>query len=170
MSINPLPHLSTVALVGTVLVVGTTSGAVGGAMITSDDITPGAVTSRAVQDDSLGVGDLSPVARKALRGPRGPEGRRGPRGETGPSGADGRDGVSGLEWSWQYVAVPAGEPAEVRTSCPDGKLATGGTAWWSTSPDPVQLFIPASLTSGTAYSPGVGIADTLNVRLICAVA
>ena len=70
----------------------------------------------------------------------------------------------------RYVVVPAGEPAQVKTVCPDGKLATGGTAWWSTSPDPVQLFIPPSLTSGTAYSLGVKVPDTLNVRLICATA
>lgn len=167
MSFTLLPNLSSIALLGTVLVVGTTSGAVGGAMITSDDINPGAVTSQAVKDDTLGVGDLSPVARQALKGPKGPKGERGP---AGAAGADGANGVSGLEWSWQYVAVPAGEPAEVRTTCPDGKLATGGTAWWSTSPDPVQLFIPPSLDSGTAYSVGVKVADTLNVRLICAYA
>lgn len=168
MSITLLPNLSSIALLGAVLVVGSTSGAVGGAMITSDDITTGAVTSEAVKDDTLAVDDLSPVARKALHGRQGPQGDRGPRGHAGVPGVNGTNGVSGLEWSWQYVVVPAGKPAQVEAVCPDGKLATGGTAWWSSSADPVQLFIPASLTSGTAYSLGIKVADTLNVRLICA--
>jgi hypothetical protein len=161
-------NLPSLALLGAVLVVGSTSGAVGGAMISSDDIADGAVTSDDVRNDTLGVGDLSPVARAALRGPHGPRGDRGPRGHAGRDGADGRDGVSGLEWSWQFVSVPAHSAAEVQAQCPDGKKATGGTAWWGTSPDPVQLFIPPSLDSGTAYSVGVPVADTLNIRLICA--
>lgn len=161
-------NLPSIALLGAVLVVGSTSGAVGGAMITSDDISAGAVTSAGVKDDTLGVGDLSPVARQSLQGPKGPRGERGPRGQAGTAGVDGANGVSGLEWSWQYVEVPAHSPAEVKADCPAGKRATGGTAWWSSSPDPVQLFIPPSLTSGTAYSVGVPVRDTLNVRLICA--
>ena len=168
MSIQLTTNLSSIALLGAVLVVGSTSGAVGGAMITSDDISTGAVTSEGVKDDALGVGDLSPVARQALQGPKGPRGDRGPRGQAGADGVNGADGVSGLEWSWQFVEVPAHSPAEVEAECPDGKRATGGTAWWSMSPDAVQLFIPPSLASGTAYSVGVAVKDTLNVRLICA--
>ena len=168
MSVLTSLNLPSLALLGGVLLLGSTSGAVGGALISTDDIGTGAVTSAKVQDDTLSVGDLSPVARRALQGPRGQKGARGPHGRAGTDGVNGTNGVSGLQWSWQYVDVPAHTAGQVEAHCPDGKKATGGTAWWGTSPDPVQLFIPPSLESGTAYSVGVPVADTLNIRLICA--
>jgi hypothetical protein len=47
------------------------------------ELKTGAVSSRAVRDRSISLGDLSPTARASLRGQSGPQG---PAGPTGPAG------------------------------------------------------------------------------------
>src|SRR4051794_14474916 len=48
----------------------------------SSELKPNAVTSRALRDRSVGLSDISPAARTALRGQPGPAGPAGPAGQT----------------------------------------------------------------------------------------
>ena len=50
------------------------------------------ITSKRIKDGTIRVADLSPGARKALRGSAGPAGPAGPRGDAGPAGAGRRRG------------------------------------------------------------------------------
>ena len=51
-----------------------------------------------------------------------------------------------------------------------GKVAIGGTAYWSSSRAAVQFFLEPSLSGGTAYTDGIATDDLLNVQLICVAA
>src|SRR5262252_5373993 len=93
--------------------------------------------------------DLSPGARKALRGQNGakgeagPAGPQGPKGDTGATGAQGPKGVSGYEvrtWRYSkddansdmgpgYPGVGGGAIATVACSSHD-KVALGGGYWF----------------------------------------
>jgi hypothetical protein len=97
------------------LVVGATSGAVAGKLITSKDIKNHSIGSSDLADNSVEhrniapgavswTKSLSPAARKQIEalastgaiGPMGPQGETGPAGPAGPTGARGSDGSNGL--------------------------------------------------------------------------
>ena len=82
------------------LVVGATSGAVAGKLITSADIKDGTVRSKDVRDGTLKNRDLSEgvrdqLARSGLPGPPGEQGAPGEQGVPGPAGAQGPAGPQG---------------------------------------------------------------------------
>jgi hypothetical protein len=79
------------------LVVGATSGAVAGKLITSADIKDGTIRSRDVHNGTLNRRDLSESIRDDLdrAGTPGPQGAQGPQGEPGPVGATGPAGPAG---------------------------------------------------------------------------
>ncbi len=106
------------------LVVGATSGAVAGRLITSADIKDGTITSRDIRDDAIKNKDIAPGAvswRKSLSRPTrerimGLAGAPGPVGEAGPSGPPGPQGQAG----------PAGPPGERGPQGPQGLPGADG--------------------------------------------
>ena len=68
----------------------------------------------------------------------------------------------------QFLAAQTA--GSVAASCPAGKVAIGGTAYWSSSRAAVQFFLEPSLSGGTAYTDGIATDDLLNVQLICVAA
>ncbi|MDO9455771.1 hypothetical protein [Nocardioides sp.] len=83
-----LVRLSTALLLGAgVLVIGSTTGATAGALVTGAQIKDGTITTRDVKDGTLAVKDVSPAARKALAGARGPAGPQGPAGSAAAAGS-----------------------------------------------------------------------------------
>jgi len=135
------------ALVG-VFAVSSAAGAAQHYLITS---------SSQIKNGTISLFDLTPNARKALKGQkgdtgtRGPAGVQGPKGDRGPAGQaaapkPGKDGISGYEvrtWRYSkddansdigpgYVGVGSGAIATV--ACSPGKVALGG-GYWFTSTD-----------------------------------
>jgi hypothetical protein len=72
----------------------TGSTATAAKLITGKDIKNSSVTGADIKNKSLGVGELSASARKALTGQTGPAG---PAGPAGAKGADGKNGTNGAK-------------------------------------------------------------------------
>jgi hypothetical protein len=68
------------------LLLGSTGGAVAGALITGKQIKDNTVTTKDIKNGSLAVKDLSKKTRSALAGTPGPAGATGPAGAAGPRG------------------------------------------------------------------------------------
>ena len=107
-------------------------------------------SSNQIKNGVVKLHDLSPGARKALRGQNGAKGDAGPagpKGDTGATGAQGPKGVSGYEvrtWRYSkdddnsdmgpgYVGVGGGAIATV--ACSPGKVALGGGYWFTSEHD-----------------------------------
>ena len=91
------------------------------------------ITGKQIKDRSLGVRDLSPKARRALRGNRGPRGLTGPQGPGGAAGAPGTSVFSG--------------------SIPSGMTVRGGVSLRGTPPleSTVNLPAPAPVALDAAH-------------------
>lgn len=100
------------------LVLGSTGGALGGALITGAQIKNGSVTGKDVKDKSLTAKDVKTSTLEALEGPRGPAGAPGAQ---GPSGIVERVTVTGSP-----VDVSGGTGGTATASCPSGYTAVGG--------------------------------------------
>lgn len=111
---TPRPSGKAALAAGTIaltLVVGATSGAIAGKMITSADIKDGAIRSRDIRDNGVKRVDLAAgVQRKLARaGTPGPQGPAGQVGEQGPAGVPGPQGERG-ERGPAGNTGPQGEP------------------------------------------------------------
>lgn len=84
------------------LLLGSTGGAVAGALITGKQIKDNTVTTKDIKNGSLAVKDLSKKTRSALAGTAGPTGATG---ATGPAGAAGPRGFSAWDTIPQGVTV-----------------------------------------------------------------
>lgn len=87
---HPSTAIAIVAVVAATGGIGYAAGRIGSAQIADNSI-----QSRDVRDGSLGTGDLSTSARRALRGATGPVGPAGSAGPAGAAGARGQDGPQG---------------------------------------------------------------------------
>jgi len=110
-------------------------------------------SSSQIKNGVVKLHDLSPGARKALRGQNGakgeagPAGPQGPKGDTGATGAQGPKGVSGYEVrTWRYSKddansdmgpgyVGVGSGAIATAACSPGKVALGGGYWFTSERD-----------------------------------
>ncbi|HWJ80798.1 MAG TPA: hypothetical protein VNS55_01070 [Nocardioides sp.] len=139
-SLRGLPALLVLAVT---LVLGATSGAVAGGLITSAQIKDGNVRSVDIKDGTVGLADLSQNIRTGLL-----------------HGFEVRVASSG--------AIDPGGTTSVRADCPDGKVALGGSVDWGTEDADVTTSY-----RGSTYFVGrgrntVGGADTLVVVVTCA--
>jgi hypothetical protein len=101
-----LPRSAPVVLVAAgCLLLGSTGGAVAGAMITGKQIKDNTVTTKDIKNGSLAVKDLSKSTRKVLAGTPGPAGATGARGPAGANGANGANGPRGFS-AWD--TMPSG--------------------------------------------------------------
>jgi hypothetical protein len=87
------------------LLLGSTGGAVAGAMITGKQIKDNTVTTKDIKNGSLAVKDLSTTTRRALAGVPGPAGATGARGPAGANGANGPRGFSAWDTMPSGVTV-----------------------------------------------------------------
>jgi hypothetical protein len=116
-------------------------------------------SSSQIKDGAVSLFDLTPAARKALKGKSGPTGPQGPKGETGavgpqgPAGATGAQGpqgpagASGYEvHTWRYSTDDdntdmgedypgVGSGAIATVACSPGKVAVGGGYWFRSQHD-----------------------------------
>ena len=130
------------------------------AKIRARDIKTGAVTTRALKDGTIRLGDIREAARERLRGQegdrgprgrtglRGPKGDRGPTGPTGATGARGRRGRRGMkgETGPQGPAGPYPETLPAKQT-ERGTYAVGGAA---TAEEPVETGVTFPIALGAA--------------------
>ena len=91
------------------------------------------ITGAQIKNGSVGLADLSPQAKRALKGQRGP---RGVRGFAGPAGAQGPAGAPGTPGGFdpaklQYITGPtvtlaSGQTGGAQANCPAGTAAISG--------------------------------------------
>jgi hypothetical protein len=127
---RPSPALVVASLALLVALTGTSYAAVSLAKnsVGTAQLKPGAVTSPKVKDASLGVADLAPAARLALKGQAGPQGPAGPKGDAGDRGPAGIVGLETVGASSNFDSSPE---RKLTVSCPTGKkiVGGGGGAW-----------------------------------------
>lgn len=121
----PRSAVAVVAGGALVLALGSTGGAVAGALITGKQIKDGTISSADIRDKTITKADLAKSARGAAgtAGPRGAAGPQGPQGAAGPAGPQGVPGpVTGrlpsgatLKGAW-IVSAPDGTAAGVRAT------------------------------------------------------
>jgi hypothetical protein len=114
-----------VLLAAACLTLGSTGGAVAGAMITGKQIKDGSVTGKDIKDKSIEAVDLAASAQHA--GPQGPKGDPGTPGTPGAPGTPGTPGASGFSVvGGDTVSAPSGQFTSVEAECPAGQTALGG--------------------------------------------
>jgi len=95
------------------------------------------VTSKNIKNGTIQAVDISPAAKRALKGnrgargaagPRGLQGATGPAGPTGAAGAQGPAGIQTLHGATQTLSVPSGATGDVTAVCPVGQTAVSGGA------------------------------------------
>lgn len=134
-------------LVGGLVVVSGTSGAVAGGMITGKNIQDNTVTSDDVKDLSLRASDTSSSFDKYMRRVAG---YKAVRGTTG---------------------VSPGTQGDVIVQCPGETRLLGAQAWWTTSIDPVQVEVQQAggyTKTVRAYGLNSGSSDdVINLVAFC---
>lgn len=122
---NARVGLLPIAVVALLLVIGTSGGAVAGALITGKQIKDNTVTTRDIRNNTLTLADLAPAARAAL-------------GDTGVSGAVAANGTLTLYHApaGARVTVAAGEPGAFCVTVQGGpRVLRPGTATLVAAPD-----------------------------------
>ncbi len=159
---RPSPALVVASLALLVALTGTSYAAVTLAnnSVGTVQLKTGAVTSPKVRDGSLGVIDLAPAARLALKGQVGAQGPAGPRGDKGDAGPP---GVSGLEIVSASSVFDSAPEKTLVVRCPTGKrLAGGGAGAWGRA----MISIPAgvALTASHPFDDGAWLAAAREVN------
>lgn len=115
---------------GSVLLVGALLLALSGSATAA---TVALITGKQIKNGSIELVDLSPAAKRALKGQRGPEGPPGAQGPAGPAGLAGAPGAPGGfdPAKVSYVTgpsttIPSGAVASVHATCPQGTKVIGG--------------------------------------------
>lgn len=132
---------------GLCLVLGTTGGAVAGALITGADIKDGTVTTKDVKDKTLKKSDLKASTLDALTGPPGPSG---PPGAAGAPGQNGYQHVTG-----SATPLASGVTTTLVVECPAGSTVLGGTH--------TSVPVGGSLVAGGPESPASWQLRVVNV-------
>jgi hypothetical protein len=104
-------------------------GAAAAKLITGEDVKNESLTGVDIRDGSLGIGELDPNARTALKGDKGDTGARGdvgPAGPAGPAGATGETGAVGPVGP-QGVQGPVGAKGETGARGETGAKGEPGT-------------------------------------------
>lgn len=143
------------------------------------------ITGRQVKNGSIGLADLSPSARKALKGklgqsgdvgpagPQGAVGSQGPAGPTGPAGVPGVVGVHVVNGPTVTMCADNGSAPDCVVAasiarCGPGEVATGGTGFT------VAYYQGgvADQTSSAVIADNVGypISTTVQAQAYCATA
>jgi hypothetical protein len=176
---RPSPALVVASLALLVALTGTSFAAVTLAKnsVGTVQLRPGAVTSPKVKDGSLGIIDLAPGARLALKGVVGPPGPAGPKGDKGDPAPAGLSGPEGVIASSAFDSSPE---KSLVVACPTGKkLLGGGAGAWGRA----MIFVPEGVAltasqplddrSWLAKAREVNATDVgwfLRVHIICAAA
>lgn len=151
-SLRGLPLL--LVLAG-MLVLGATSGAVAGGLVTSAQIQDDTIKSKDVHDGTLKVSDLSDTARADLKG------------DPGTPGSPGSPGVSG----WNRVSHSESVLAESNGSsvahCPAGQKVLGGGGDFSGGYDGVQISLGDDFVTVYGHNTKT-VGNTLWAYAICA--
>lgn len=177
MRTSNLRGLPTLLVVAVAFVVGSTSGAVAGGMVTSKQIKNNTIRSVDVKNGTLKLADISAAARAALQGqtgPAGPQGAPGVQGPPGPQGAEGPQGPAGPGTFVDYEIIFGNSPdvgqdgeTSVTMSCPAGRNAISISGDWSQTFHATASIL--TLTGGTVW--GINPDPTeqhLRGRLVCA--
>ncbi len=159
------------------LVISLSSASVAAVMINGNQIKNNTVASQQIKNKTIKSKDMSPKARRQLKGKRGPAGADGSavaKGDTGPAGADGAPGAPGVNGVAGYMLVVrsrqmiANREGSVAAQCPDGTKTFAVSGFWAGSNKAVQAVIPESETGGTVFTQGVPENDTLTIQVTCA--
>jgi hypothetical protein len=111
------------------LLLGSTGGAVAGALITGKQIKDGSLTGKDVKDKSLGSAQLAPATLAQLTGPAG---------QPGAAGAPGQPGYQRVESS--QVTLAGGASQTYHLTCPAGTTSLGGAFRLVSGPTPTLSF------------------------------
>lgn len=147
MSLTLRSTVPAVLLVGGLVVLSGTSGAVAGAMITGKDIKNGTVTTADIKNLSLEASDTSTDFDAFMQR------------------------VGGYKAIHKSVVVAGGNGGAVSATCPDGTSILGSAAWWTASNTGPQVQVAPEngySSKATAYAPNVDSnSDTLHLTLYC---
>ncbi|HEX3301289.1 MAG TPA: collagen-like protein [Thermomicrobiales bacterium] len=86
-----------ILIAGAALFIALGGSAVAAGLIRSEDIAPGAITSKAIRDGAVKPDDLSTTSRDLLQGAPGETGKTGSPGAAGSNGANGPNGANGVD-------------------------------------------------------------------------
>jgi hypothetical protein len=122
-------------------------------MITGAQIKDNTVTTADIKNGNLSSKDLSPAAKKSLKG------------------KTGNPGLSGLEFVEQSVVLNPGEDSSVSAECPDNKRPISVTGDFFNSNLPTSTRLGQGLGArGYSYGNNTsGVDDTLRVQVLCAI-
>jgi hypothetical protein len=77
------------------------------------------ITSAQIKNGTIKLVDISPAAKRALKGNRGPAGAQGAQGPAGP-------GLSGLHYVQATGTAPPMQEGSAQAQCPSGEIAISG--------------------------------------------
>ena len=80
------------------------------------------ITSAQIKNGTIKLVDISPAAKRALKGNRGPAGALGAQGPVGPAGP----GLSGLHYVQVTGTAPPMQEGSAQAQCPSGEIAISG--------------------------------------------
>lgn len=168
---------------GTILATVVLVGAIGGSVYAAGTSGPATIGSAQIKNGSIKLKDISPNARKALRGARGPAGApgvvaagtAGPKGATGATGPAGAPGAPGTATAYATVnadgSVVAARSKNLIVTIPPG----GGVGIYCVQPAPGSGISPsarpavATPTQGDGLAPGrsaqVSIVDQIGCKV-----
>jgi hypothetical protein len=93
--------------------------------IGSNDIKPGSLQSRHIQDRTITNVDLSKLLLRSLRGATGQTGPQGPKGDQGAQGAPGKS-LTFISAYSEQTSVPPGSFRFANAICPTGTFVVAG--------------------------------------------
>ncbi|GAA4815950.1 hypothetical protein ACFQ0K_07565 [Nocardioides caeni] len=133
-------HVTTIAVCAGLVVAAGAGGAVAGAQITGAQIKDNTVTTVDIKNGTLTRADLAPTSR----------------------------GPVALHVKTVQSYIPASDWAKVSYTCPGTRKVLSAEAWLVSSRAAVQVEVPTEQVAN-AYSPDVTEADTVRMRVVCAV-
>jgi hypothetical protein len=102
------------------------------------------ITSAQIKNGTIKLVDISPAAKRALKGNRGPAGAQGAQGVQGAQGPAG-PGLSGMHYVQTTATVPPLQVGSAQAQCPSGeRVISGGGA---TNVGTLNLTAPFAETS-----------------------
>jgi hypothetical protein len=148
-----------------------TAGVIAALVVASTATAALVVTSANIKDGTIKMADISPAAKRALKGKRGPRGAQGAQGNQGPQGPQGAQGIQRLVTVEASGSVAPEQVKTVVANCPAGMVAVSGgysytadgsvfanhsvaTGWW-VSIDTSGGAFGGSITATVSCSPNI---------------